>query len=82
MKAIIYQATAARALVRHANKAKLIRSKIEQYAENPAAQARNVKALTGVDAFRLRVQDFRVVFSETADTITILDIGPRGGIYD
>jgi mRNA interferase RelE/StbE len=30
----------------------------------------------------LRVQDFRVVFSETADTIAILDIGPRGGIYD
>jgi mRNA interferase RelE/StbE len=39
-------------------------------------------ALTGVDAFRLRVQDFRVVFSETADTIIIIDIGPRGGIYD
>jgi mRNA interferase RelE/StbE len=58
------------------------RSKIAQYAENPAAQARNVKALSGVDAFRLRVQDFRVVFSETADTITVLDIGPRGGIYD
>ena len=37
---------------------------------------------TGVDAFRLRVQDFRVLFNETADTITILDIGPRGGIFD
>jgi len=53
---------------------------IAQYAESPAAQARNVKALTGVDAFRLRVQNFRVLFHETADTITILDIGPRGGI--
>jgi mRNA interferase RelE/StbE len=82
MKAIIYTATATRALVRHANKAKLIQSKIAQYAESPAAQARNVKALTGVDAFRLRVQNFRVLFHETADTITILDIGPRGGIYD
>jgi len=41
-----------------------------------------VKALKGVDASRWRVQDFRVLFTETADTITILDIGPRGGIYD
>lgn len=82
MKTILYTASAARALVRHANRAKLIKAKIAQYAENPAAQARNVKALVGVDAIRLRVQDFRVLFRETADTITVLDIGPRGGIYD
>jgi hypothetical protein len=31
---------------------------------------------------RLRVQDFRILFTETADTITIHDIGPRGGTYD
>jgi hypothetical protein len=30
---------------------------------------------------RLRVQAFRFLFTETADTITIQDIGPRGGIY-
>jgi hypothetical protein len=35
--------------------------------------------VTGVEAFRLRVGDFRVIFSETAETITILEIGPRGG---
>jgi mRNA interferase RelE/StbE len=29
-----------------------------------------------------RVGDFRVIFTETADTITVLDIGPRGGIYE
>jgi mRNA interferase RelE/StbE len=82
MKAIIYAATAARAMVRHPKRAKLIKAKIVQYAENLAAQARNIKPLVGVDASRLRVQDFRVLFRETADTITILDIGPRGGIYD
>ncbi|UYO50354.1 type II toxin-antitoxin system RelE/ParE family toxin [Rhodopseudomonas palustris] len=82
MKAILYTTTAARALIRHANKAKLIRAKIEQYAADPASQARNVKALTGVDAMRLRIQNFRVLFNETEDTITVLDIGPRGGIYD
>ncbi len=41
-----------------------------------------MKALIGVDAKRLRVGDFRVIFTETIDTITILDIGPRGGIYE
>jgi mRNA interferase RelE/StbE len=82
VKAIRYTVTAARALRAHANRAKLIRSKIAQYANDPASQANNVKQLTGVDALRLRVGDFRVIFSETAETITILDIGPRGGIYD
>jgi ribosome-binding protein aMBF1 (putative translation factor) len=31
---------------------------------------------------RLRVGDFRVIFTETADTIIILDVGPRGAIYE
>jgi mRNA interferase RelE/StbE len=76
-----YTATAARALKRHANRAKVIGEKINQYAENPAAQANQVKALAGSDAKRLRVGDYRVIFSETADAILILDLGPRGGIY-
>jgi len=82
MKAIRYAVTAMTALRRHANKAKPIRAKIEQYAANPGAQARNVKALVGIEQKRLRVQAFRILFTETADTITIHDIGPRGGIYD
>jgi mRNA interferase RelE/StbE len=57
-------------------------SKIEQYATDPATQANNVKKLRGRADYRLRVGDFRVVFSETADTMTIHDVGPRGGIYD
>lgn len=71
--------TAMIALKRHANRARLIKAKIEQYAD---AQARNVKALVGSEQKRLRVQDFRVLFTETADAITVHNIGPRGGIYD
>jgi mRNA interferase RelE/StbE len=82
MKTTVFTVTAAHALRRHANREKLIRSKITQYAKNPASQANNVKRLTGVDALRLRVGDFRVIFSETAEKITIIDIGPRGDIYD
>jgi mRNA interferase RelE/StbE len=82
MKTIIYTVTAMAALRRHANKAKLIRAKIERYAADPASQVRNVKALVGGEQSRLRVQDFRILFTETAETITVHNIGPRGGIYD
>jgi mRNA interferase RelE/StbE len=54
----------------------------DQYADDASSQANNVKSLVGVDAKRLRVGDFRVIFTETTDTITVLDIGPRGGIYE
>ena len=82
MKTILYTRTAAAALRRHANRAKLIRAKIAQYAGEASSQANNVKPLVGVDAKRLRIGDFRVIFTETNDTITILDVGPRGGIYE
>jgi len=39
MKTIVYIVKAAHALRTHANRAKLIRSKITQYATNPASQA-------------------------------------------
>jgi len=64
------------------NRAKLIRTKIAQYAGDASSQANNVRRLVGVDAKRLRIGDFRVIFTETNDTITVLDIGPRGGIYE
>ena len=58
-----------------------IRGKISAYAVGPAAQANNVTQLVGVDAKRLRVGDFRVIFSESETEILILAIGPRGEIY-
>jgi len=82
VKSVLYTRTAATALRKHANRAKLIRSKIRQYADDASSQANNVKSLVGVDAKRLRVGGFRVIFTETTDTITILDIGQRGGIYE
>jgi ribosome-binding protein aMBF1 (putative translation factor)/mRNA-degrading endonuclease RelE of RelBE toxin-antitoxin system len=82
MKVVVYARTAATALRAHANRAKLIRSKIWQYATDASSQANNVKAVVGVDAKRLRLGAYRVIFTETEDTITVLDIGPRGGIYE
>jgi mRNA interferase RelE/StbE len=82
MKMIVYTAAARRALREHANRADLILTKIEQYAAAPEAQANNVKKLRGRPNYRQRVGDFRIVFSETQDTMTIHDIGPRSRIYD
>lgn len=63
------------------NTARRIVGKIEAYAENPASQQNNVKALKGVDAIRLRVGDWRIIMQESV-VLDVLDIGPRGGIYD
>lgn len=84
MKQIAYSRDALRTLTRMpANTAKLIRSKIEQYAEEPASLGNNVKALKGIEGhLRLRVGDWRVIFSETGEVIAIIKIAPRGGAYD
>lgn len=57
MKTIAYTLTAMTALKRHANKAKLIRAKIEQYAANPkhrpATSKRWLEAIVCGCAFRI-----------------------------
>jgi mRNA interferase RelE/StbE len=83
MKSISYSKAAIRALRRMPrNEADLIRSKIEAYAEDPALQASNVKTLKGREGIRLRVGDWRVIMDDQGNVLAILDIGPRGGIYD
>lgn len=50
-----------------------ILAKIEQYAAGPASLANNVKALRGSNQLRLRVGDYRVLFSIDADgTLTVM----------
>ncbi|WP_448190523.1 type II toxin-antitoxin system RelE family toxin [Azospirillum sp. sgz301742] len=48
------------------------------------AVARNVKALKGRSGFRLRVGDWRVVYEIDNGVLVliVIEIGPRGGIYD
>lgn len=84
MKQITYHSDALKALSRMpTNTARRIRSKIEQYATDPASLANNVKALKGGNGLlRLRVGDWRVIFTETGEVLAILTIAPRGGAYD
>ncbi len=83
MKQISYTKAAIRALRRMpANTETLIRSKIEAYAIDPASQANNIKALKGRDGIRLRIGDWRVIMDDQGNILAVLEIGPRGGIYD
>lgn len=82
MKQIAYTRAALKALRRMpANTAERIKAKIEAYATDPGSQANNVKALQGRPGIRLRVGDWRVIM-EDGVVLDVLEIGPRGGVYD
>lgn len=82
MKQIAYTRDALKALRKMpANTAERIKAKIEAYATDPASQANNVKALQGRSGIRPRVGDWRVIM-EDGVVLAVLEIGPRGRIYD
>lgn len=83
MKAISYTRQALKALRRMpADMAQRIIAKIEQYAEEPESQANNVKALKGREGIRLRVGDWRVIMNDDGVVLAVLEIGPRGSVYE
>lgn len=83
MKKIAYSKSALKVLRKMpSNEASRIRSKIEQFASDPASQANNVKALTGSPYIRLRVADWRVIMDDQGNVLEVLAIGSRGGIYE
>ena len=78
---IRFSRTAAKALLR-CDKRDLIREKIAQLAVEPLALSANVKKLQGRSEYRLRVQDWRIIFRIDADILWIDDIAPRGSAYE
>ena len=82
MKQVVYTRVAEKVLQRMpANTARLIRSKVEQYATDPASLANNVLKLQGREGFRLRVGDWRVILDEDGRVLHILQVTPRSGAY-
>lgn len=81
---ISYSKQAAKALRKMpANTADLIRGKIDQLATSPQKLANNIKKLAGSDdTYRLRIGDWRVIYTENGDILFILGINPRGSAYD
>ena len=60
----------------------LVKSKIVALAANPF-DVSHVKKLVGRPGYRLRVGDWRVIYTLDSGhlVVLVLDIGPRGGIY-
>jgi mRNA interferase RelE/StbE len=61
-----------------------IRSKLLALAEDPFARNPNVEKLSGHDAWRLRIGDWRALYTldTTNQIISIMVIRPRGSAYD
>jgi mRNA interferase RelE/StbE len=81
---IRYTKAALKTLMRMpSNPAQLIRGKIRQYAADPASSANNVKKLQGREVeYRLRVGDWRVIFTQDGVILDVLKMGPRGSAYE
>jgi len=63
--------------------AKRIRAKILALAQNPVAPNNNVKKLTGIEGYRLRVGDWRVVYALKRQilTVVVIRVGHRSEVY-
>jgi len=82
MLRIVYSKQAAKALrAMQPRQAKAILSGIEKLAENPARLDLDIKKLLGRDGYRLRVGQWRVIYSEDGVILDIVRIGPRGDVY-
>lgn len=82
MKKVVLLPVDAKALRRHRADAERILGKINAYAADPASQANNVKILQGSGELRLRVGDYRIIFTEREREIFVSRIGPRGSVYE
>jgi mRNA interferase RelE/StbE len=78
---IQFSKSAMRSLLR-SNKRTLIRQKIGELAADPLAVSANVIRLQGRREYRMRVQDWRVIFRIEQSILWIDDIAPRGSAYE
>lgn len=78
---IRFAKSAMKALMR-SGKRDLMRQKIGELAADPTSLAANVKRLQGRPEYRLRVQDWRVIFRIDDGIVWIDDIAPRGSAYE
>ncbi len=85
MWSVSYTAEAVRSLSRMDPRiAKRIRSKVLALARDPNAPNNNIKKLTGVEGFRLRVGDWRVVYvlRHQALSVIVIRVGHRSEVYE
>lgn len=56
-----------------------IYKKIDELSKDPFSL--DIKRLKGINAFRLRIGDYRILFDTQGNTIIILKVGHRRNIY-
>lgn len=58
-------------------------AKVRQLADDPASLTNNVKKLQGstTGLWRLRVGDWRVIYTETLVVLNVVRVAPRGSAY-
>ena len=59
-----------------------IEEKVAELAMNPRALGNQVKMLKGSRLLRLRVGDYRVIFTEEGVILTIVRVGHRKDVYE
>jgi mRNA interferase RelE/StbE len=64
-----------------ANETRRIRTKIADYALNPASKSHHVRKLKGRGGYRLRVGKWRVIFDMDGNVLAVFEVGARGNIY-
>jgi mRNA interferase RelE/StbE len=64
--------------------AKRIRSKILALAADPHAPNNNIKKLAGIEGYRLRMGDWRVIYTLKNQelTIVVIRVGHRSEVYE
>lgn len=72
---------AAKAIAR-SNERELILRKIAQLADQPESLEANIVRLRAREDFRLRVQNWRIIFRIEDDTVLIKAVLPRGSAYE
>jgi mRNA interferase RelE/StbE len=83
MHSIEYTKQAVKALAAMPNTTReLVKAKIQALAANPTG-ATNAKKLVGRPGYRLRVGDWRVIYTLDSGrlVVLVLEIGTRGGSY-
>lgn len=83
-KRVVFHRDAAKALQRMDRAtSKRIRGKIGQLADDPSALGNNVTALKGGEGLmRLRVGDWRVIYTDELVMLKIMRVAPRSSAYD
>jgi len=81
---VSYSVEALRALA-HMDRtiAKRLRTKILALARNPLVPNNNVKKLAGIEGYRLRVGDWRIIYTLRHEVLTVIvvRVGHRREIY-